>query len=63
MVPEDELVEVVAVVVVEGVVVVVGVVLVLVLGVPAAGVVVDALATVTATFMPLPQWPTIPQMK
>jgi hypothetical protein len=24
---------------------------------------VDALATVTETFMPLPQWPTTPQMK
>lgn len=63
IVPEDELVEVVGVVVVAVGVVIVGVVLVLVLGVPAAGVVVDALATVTATFMPLPQWPTAPQTK
>jgi hypothetical protein len=64
LVPEDESVEVV----------VVGVVTVVLPpddegvpdeGVPdgAAGAAADALPTVTATFMPLPQWPTMPQMK
>ena len=54
---------------VEGVVVVVegvlaeGVVTVVLVVPPDVGVVVDALATVTATFMPLPQWPTAAQMK
>jgi hypothetical protein len=33
-------------------------------GVPEEGLVLDpAAATVTATFMPLPQWPGTPQMK
>lgn len=59
VVPEDECVEVVVV----GVVVV-GVLTAGVDGVPVPdGAVSDALPTVTASFMPLPQWPTTPQMK
>lgn len=62
LVPEDESVEVVVVVV--GVVTAgVGtVVLPPDEGVP-DGAAADALPTVTATFMPLPQWPEMPQMK
>lgn len=55
--PEDECVEVVGVVVE-------GVLTAGVDGVPVPdGAVVDALPTVTESFMPLPQWPATPQMK
>lgn len=59
--PEDECVEVVGVVVE-------GVLTAGVDGVPVPvpvpdGAVVDALSTVTESFMPLPQWPATPQMK
>lgn len=63
LVPEDESVEVVVVVVVPAG----GVIVVLPPdeGVPDGdvGAAAEALPTVAVTFMPLPQWPTMPQMK